>query len=284
MRKQRKTTIMKRPTPLIGAKGGAFGSNKLTSHVTNVPVGYEVEAVLMGKEEHDQRRQDRFWGLDKDSQDRIAERASMGQEDLLSQQNELFCKQTDLQRKWDREFHRKVLLENRAKALQKEEERQQYLKFLSFAESSEEVISRVWNPLSLEQPSPAFHPATSQSTIGESTLSLPNASSLVGTSVHVDGLQKSRAIVNEAAFSYRETLRKLNSLAPPSDQRSPSQDPNKATQPPQPSSDPFMNRGSRTTTNSTGTDRNPFVSSKKKLNEKGNEGLVIHVCSYVQCH
>jgi hypothetical protein len=134
----------------------------------------------------------------------------MNKEEQLSRRFEQFCQQTDLQRRWDREFHKKALLDNKVVALKKEKEREEYLAFLRTAVSSEDVISRVWQKA--KEPV-AVEPATrSQSQLVEASLSLPNSASLANTSVHLDGLQKSRAIINEAAFSYKETLKRLNAI------------------------------------------------------------------------
>ena len=228
MRKRTKTVALKR----ITAKA-VTGVPKFFG-VLNDPLGNQIENQLMQKEEAEQRRVDRFWGQDKDLFDRELENISMGIEDEASLRNEEQYKIIALHRRWDEEFHRHQWIENKALAVSRERERKEHLVLVTALQSSEDVVRCVWNnrapedaggdPVGLEDSkSRVFathhHPGRG-ATAGESafdaaggsssTFFAPSSLEAIHMSVHLDGLQKSRAIVDKASFEFKQTLRRIN--------------------------------------------------------------------------
>jgi hypothetical protein len=185
--------------------------------ILNDPLGNQMESKLMEKEEAEQRRCDRFWGQDKDLHDREIERKLMAEEDACSLKTEKWHETVAIQRRWDEEYQRNVWFENRSEAKYKEIERREYLKFISSSLSSDEVIGFVWGKKS-GSASIQSNQHESQglvfsdlSAIGkEVALSLPSAVGALHMSIHLDGLQQSRAIVDEASTAFKQTLRRIN--------------------------------------------------------------------------
>lgn len=192
--------------------------------ILNDPLGNQVESRLMEKEESEQRRTDRFWGQDKDFKDREYERSLMLAEDAASLTNEKWYETVELHKRWDEEYQRNLWFENRSQAKYKEIERREYLKFINSSLSSEEVIGFVWagnkkrasgssSSVSLPGES-AQHGGlvfSDLSAIGkEVSLSLPSAVGALHMSVHLDGLQQSKAIIDGASVAFKKTLRRIN--------------------------------------------------------------------------
>ena len=125
MMRKRKTVVAKRVTPKV-----MTGIPKVFG-ILNDPLGNQVEAKLMAKEESDQRRNDRFWGQDKDLHDRELERFSLALEDELSRANEKWHETVELHNRWDEEYQRNLWFENRSQAKYKEIERREYKKLVN---------------------------------------------------------------------------------------------------------------------------------------------------------
>ena len=210
MMRKRKTVVAKRITPKV-----MTGIPK-TFGILNDPLGNQIESKLMEKEETEQRKCDRFWGQDKDLQDRSAERHSMATEDASSLSYEKWLETMEIHKMWDEEFQRNLWFENRSQAKYREIERREYLKFVNSSLSSEEVINFVWgsasrNPTSDVSQSQQGLVFSDLSAIGkEVALSLPSAVGALHMSIHLDGLQQSRAIVDEASTAFKQTLRRIN--------------------------------------------------------------------------
>jgi hypothetical protein len=211
MMRKRKTVVAKRVTPkVMTGIPKSFG-------ILNDPLGNQMESKLMEKEEAEQRRCDRFWGQDKDLHDREIERKLMAEEDACSLKTEKWHETVAIQKRWDEEYQRNVWFENRSEAKYKEIERREYLKFVNSSLSSEEVIGFVWGhkgggaSLQSNQQESQGLVFSDLSAIGkEVALSLPSAVGALHMSIHLDGLQQSRAIVDEASTAFKQTLRRIN--------------------------------------------------------------------------
>ena len=213
--RKRKTVVAKRVTPKV-----MTGIPKLFG-ILNDPLGNQIESKLMEKEEAEQRRSDRFWGQDKDLHDRELERFLMAEEDAASLKNEKWYETVELHNRWDEEYQRNLWFENRSQAKYKEIERREYLKFVNSSLSSDEVINFVWdkrfggagaadgNGNGSNQQGLVF---SDLSAIGkEVSLSLPSAVGALHMSVHLEGLQRSRAVVDAASATFKQALRRINS-------------------------------------------------------------------------
>jgi len=214
MMRKRKTVVAKRITPKV-----MTGIPK-TFGILNDPLGNQVESRLMEKEEADQRRYDRFWGQDKDLQDRELERYRMADEDTASLANEKWYETVEIHRRWDEEYQRNLWFENRSQAKYKEIERREYLKFVNSSLSSDEVINFVWGGKTVGG---GLHSVAGESSARrdlifsdlsainrEVALSLPATVGALHMSVHLDGLQQAKAIVDEASTAFKQTLRRIN--------------------------------------------------------------------------
>lgn len=219
--RKRKTVVAKRITPkVMTGIPKSFG-------ILNDPLGNQVESKLMEKEEADQRRYDRFWGQDKDLQDRELERYRLAEEDTASLANEKWYETVEIHRRWDEEYQRNLWFENRSQAKYKEIERREYLKFVNSSLSSDEVINFVWgskaggggglNSLGGESNSNnkgSAHRSLIFSDLSainrEVALSLPATVGALHMSVHLDGLQQAKAIVDGASTAFKQTLRRIN--------------------------------------------------------------------------
>mmetsp|Transcript_34462 Transcript_34462/g.75973 ORF Transcript_34462/g.75973 Transcript_34462/m.75973 type:complete len:435 (-) Transcript_34462:276-1580(-) len=218
MIRKRKTIVTKRVAPK------AMAGIQKPFGVLNDPLGNHVETNMMAREETEQRRCDRFWGQDKDLHDREVERQLMSVEDDASLRNEQWYEKVQLHRRWDEEYQHSAWSESRGAARQHEAERKDYLKYIGSSLSSDEVIGFVWNRAGNQEglASHSSHShASSQSqdphtldlsAIGqEVALSLPATVGALHLSVHLDGLQQSRAIIDSASSTFKNTLRRINS-------------------------------------------------------------------------
>ena len=214
MMRKRKTVVAKRITPKV-----MTGIPKLFG-ILNDPLGNQIESKLMEREEADQRKYDRFWGQDKDLQDREIERFYMAQEDAASMANEKWYETVEIHKRWDEEYQRNLWFENRSQAKYKEIERREYLKFVNSSLSSDEVVNFIWDrKLRSDVASRKDHTSSAQqqglifsdlSAINrEVALSLPTTVGALHMSVHMDGLQQSRAIVDGASAAFKQTLRRM---------------------------------------------------------------------------
>lgn len=221
MIRKRKTVVAKRITPKV-----MTGIPKLFG-ILNDPLGNQVESSLMEKEEAEQRKTDRFWGQDKDFKDREHERSLMLTEDAASFANEKWFETVALHKKWDEEYQRNLWFENRSQAKYKEIERREYLKFVNSSLSSDEVINFVWKGSSRASGTSLHDGGSALNVVGgpqqgglvfsdisaigkEVSLSLPSAVGALHMSVHLDGLQQSKAIIDGASVAFKKTLRRIN--------------------------------------------------------------------------
>lgn len=210
--RKRKTVVAKRITPkVMTGIPKSFG-------ILNDPLGNQIESKLMAREESDQRKYDRFWGQDKDLQDRELERYRMAEEDTASLANEKWYETVEIHRRWDEEYQRNLWFENRSQAKYKEIERREYLKFVNSSLSSDEVINFVWGGKAGGGASVTGESSAHRGLIfsdlsainREVALSLPAAVGALHMSVHLDGLQQAKAIVDGASTAFKQTLRRIN--------------------------------------------------------------------------
>lgn len=184
---------------------------KMFGIVSN-PLDKQIESQLMAKEEKDQRKTDNFWGQDKDLHDRELERNMMVVEDEASLKNEHWNEKVKLHNRWDEEYQRNQWYENRSQFMYKEIERREYLKFVHSSLSSNEVINFVWDrneEVDVDKGSTVMQ--NMSSAIGnEISLSLPSTIGALHMSIHLDGLQQSKSIVEKASNSFKKTLRRVN--------------------------------------------------------------------------
>lgn len=100
----------------------------------------EVEQCHMG---------DRFWGLDRDMEDRQNENGAMMLEEKISRKMEFHFLTTAKHRQWDNELQEQKFYRSRVGEHQKDMERQQHMKLLNNPSvSTDELISMIWNNVS----------------------------------------------------------------------------------------------------------------------------------------
>jgi len=101
----------------------------------------EVEQCHMG---------DRFWGLDRDMEDRQNENNAMMLEETISRKLEFLHHTAAKHRQWDKEFEEQKFYRSRLSEHHKEMERQHHMKFLTNPSvSTDELIAMIWNNVSL---------------------------------------------------------------------------------------------------------------------------------------
>ena len=201
----------------------------LSGLLSSDPVGNTVEAEMMCQEEQNQRKIDLFWGIDKDNAYRAREKEGMGLEDFYSTHIQKSSKQIEKERQWDEEYHYKKLEEQRTKGFEKEVTMTKYLQKVATSDTPDDLLNYVWNqPTSSAVPNFASNTSnsirfdSSTSMIGSSTDSLSN--SILPTmkndgtqvniptvvSIHQDGLQQSRAVINDAEKRTGQPLKRVN--------------------------------------------------------------------------
>lgn len=212
--RKRKTLNLKR----VAARS-VIGTPKFIANNANISL---PENTLMAKEEWEQRLVDNFWGIDKDLHDRSEEQTLMAKEEILST---IMHKEINLlsqQKLWDREvldkesLYRDLDYENRV------QQRIDHLKLLNSPLSVEEVLNILWNgnvendglgsvlsniPSITEFDSSRVsnNPEMSQ------TISAPDQLNLdpMRVSLHMEGLQRSKEILDYARGQYRQVLKEL---------------------------------------------------------------------------
>jgi len=177
-------------------------------------------------QEKKQREIDTFWGKDKDLHDRMIESKIMVVEDARSYKLARWREQTVIFDAWDEVFRQKKLQEDRVKEGYREIERLEYIKYVNSSLTSDDIIDFVWdqnerkandNPRPKHadrwwrQSSSALLPPhqAAPSIQNEVSLSVPSTIGALRMSVHMDGMQQARVILNKANQSYKESLQLL---------------------------------------------------------------------------
>lgn len=193
--------------------------------VLNDPLGNQVENQLMEKEEKEQRHVDNFWGQDKDFCGRETENSLMSKEDVSSRRNEEEFEKIALHKRWDEMFHRSQWYTYKDLAARREKEREIHLKYLTAAQSTEAVMEQIWKVTHQNKSAGDFDQHFSKDFGGGSRAGNQeelrasggvnhfshSSIEAIHMSVHLDGLQQSRAIVDKASFTFKQTLRRINS-------------------------------------------------------------------------
>lgn len=270
--------------------GGSFSTARHGSVVyrhtggVNAPMGERLEAFGMQRAEEEQcGNSDKFWGIDKESEDRARDRVLMQREFELSSTHEQHCKVIQLQQvrkrtrrhllalpsnsrsqggclsifrsfhlshfshlislsclhtrqEWEKQYQRQQHDDAYAQALREMQTRREYMRALFTSGSSEEVMRFVWSadqqvlPRTGASPQRLGHPeargrqedstysATSgieslQRLLGGSAFELPQADQEYRPSLHLDGLQQSKALASGEAQTLGVSLRNRSSAA-----------------------------------------------------------------------
>jgi len=201
------------------------GHPKIIHNRSAEPLSWQKEEELMRIQEKKQREIDTFWGKDKDLHDRMIETKIMVVEDRRSYKLARWREQTAIFDAWDEVFRQKKLQEDRVKEGYREIERLDYIKYVNSSLTSDDIIDFVWdqNERKADNPRPrhadrwwrqsssALLPShqAAPSIQNEVSLSLPSTIGALRMSVHMDGMQQARVIVNKANQAYKESLRLL---------------------------------------------------------------------------
>lgn len=183
----------------------------------------------MERQEFLQRQVDNFWGLDKDLKDRNQEIAQMHAEDRLSRHVERDIKILAQQKIWDAEF-----AADERYRIQREKDRRAYmrvdhLRLVNSPLSVEELLHNIWN-LDPED-SVAILPQIASLSLATNAVANVNGSLGYGNSnvnnsleflqesiasmgsmrmsLHLEGLQQTREIINQASGEFRAMLKDL---------------------------------------------------------------------------
>jgi hypothetical protein len=230
MRKSRKSAIIKRVVTRSVSQTSKFVPT-FGSGLNNV-----AELSLMAREEWEQRLVDNFWGLDKDLKDRNQEIGLMTYEDRRSSYSERQLRINQLYELWDQEFHgyehQRKMYERHTTSI----ERTDHLKLINSPIAVEDIIKSLWNnhgsnqendindmiPTSLRENSRASSSLHYGSAVegggGAGGVIPPGSASLASSldslhmSVHLEGLQRSREILDNAKTSYRKVIKELNKV------------------------------------------------------------------------
>eukprot|EP01036_Dinobryon_divergens_P030987 gene30987-40317_t len=128
---------------------------------------------------------DRFWGLDRDLADRLSENTSMGIEDSISRELENLHLTVAKHKQWNAELEMQTFYASRSTAQSTKNPAAAQRSMVS-SRSESSALNQSYNP-------------------NQSTTTLSNQ-----MSVHLDGLQQSKAIVKEAGEAFVNTLKRMN--------------------------------------------------------------------------
>lgn len=204
---------------------GSVSYSFTRGNTKNDPLGEQMEFLGMHRAESEQRSyKDAFWGVDKEAADRDLDRALMTQEFELSSAQEMLLKTKDQEMQWEEQYQAKLHDEAYRAAVKEMKVRRDYMQRLFAAETSQEVMSYVWNPEAYVPPLPVFHspggrgggslrPGGAQrleesvndsmsgassfvKILGGSTFDLPPLDHEYQRHLHLDGLQQSKALAS----------------------------------------------------------------------------------------
>ena len=220
---RRGSTLTDTGKPQMGRHGSVSYSFTRGS-TKNDPLGEQMEFLGMHRAEAEQRsNKDAFWGVDKEAADRNLDRALMTQEFELSSAQEMLLKTKDQEMQWEEQYQAKLHDEAYRAAVKEMKVRRDYMQRLFAAETSQEVMSYVWNPDAHVPPLPVFHspgrgggslrPGGAQrleesindsmsgassfvKILGGSTFDLPPLDHEYQRHLHLDGLQQSKALAS----------------------------------------------------------------------------------------
>ncbi|RYH28851.1 hypothetical protein EON65_10620 [archaeon] len=222
MRKRKTLNVKRVTTRSIG------GLPKfLTSVGDSMPTSALVsEGFIMEREEKLQRLVDNFWGLDKDLRDRIHEQEEMSMEDRLSMLCESTQRMIRQQQKWEEEFVVEQKLREENDREDRVQQRLHHLRLINSPVPVEEVLTAIWglddhqhtpllpNIASLSLNSLYCAPnvkkmleegQTSEAHGDPSLLSLES----VRMPLHLEGLQRSREIIDQARNNIKVALKEI---------------------------------------------------------------------------
>ncbi len=235
MRKSRKSAIIKRVVARSISNSGmskfvpTFGSG----------LNNTAELSLMAREEWEQRLVDNFWGLDKDLRDRNQEIAIMTEEDYHSRKFEQRLRIERLHALWDEEYFRQQELERFIQRQNKSVIRTDHLKLINSPIPVEDIFHVLWAPTTSDHQQHLFIQEKIAPTLKDTARiglnGTGNFSSLDGggsssngaggggggatssldsvhMSLHLEGLQRSREILDNAKTSYRKVIKELKNL------------------------------------------------------------------------
>lgn len=223
--RKRKTQATKRSTARSIVNAVKFFSNVNASEQHEL--GTDEETFRMQRQEALQRQVDNFWGLDKDLKDRNREIALMAAEDQLSRHVERDIKILAQHRLWDYEFQ----LEEKMRS-QREKDRRAYmrvdhLRLINSPVSVEDLLHTIWH-LDPEQSVPILPQIASLSLATNSVANLQGMTDAAASqaqlehmqesiatlgsmrmSLHLEGLQQTREIINQASGEFKQVLKDL---------------------------------------------------------------------------
>lgn len=222
--RKRKTINIKRVTTR------SVGGDGIKKYITqSFVIDSTNESFMMENEERLQRLVDNFWGLDKDLTDRQYEISLMSEEDRRSMVQEYCLRMLKQHRQWDEEFlHEKAMKESMDRE-DKVQQRLDHLRLINSPYPVDEILQVIWN-LEDAEPAPLLPNIATLSL--NSLYSLPadaahrkdlmeggnldaSLSSLesVRMPLHLDGLQRSREIVDQAKANMKQVLKEIYSTS-----------------------------------------------------------------------
>jgi len=172
--------------------------NYIHSTMTDQEItAYELNNMVAA--ENDQNKVDKFWGLDKEANDKLREQCDMFQEEVHSISYERYLRRRALVSQWENEYltskesitSEMLSIESRL--------RRDYLRQLYICYSPADVINYKWPPLSQIDTSESFHEEYKNSwkTIDAFNLDkgLNFSLEFMESTIHLDGLQQSKTIL-----------------------------------------------------------------------------------------
>lgn len=195
----RKTSLThgKSFTKLIGHHNG-MTSNEISIYENTQMYYSELEQIIT----------DKFWGLDKESNDEFYERCEMKDEDDYSFQHELFCKTQHMKKIWENNEIINKKLNKEQNEIIENNAREEYLKTFYSVTNSGDIMNYKW-------PTRDIFPSTENNNNGNNGNNGNNNNqngyeiwNLVGepSTIHLDGLQQSRTIsLNGETYDPRKT-------------------------------------------------------------------------------
>jgi hypothetical protein len=186
------------------------------------------EESLMEREEKLKRLVDNFWGLDKDLNDRLAEQEKMAFEDSRSKTYEAMQRMIRQHEKWDQEFFEEQKMKEEQEREARIQQRLDHLRLVNSPMPIEEVLNSIWR-LDEAEGHPLLHNIASLSLnslysstnmkklVGESQMGDVNADpsqlslESVRMSLHLEGLQRSKEIIDQTRNNIRAALKGIYS-------------------------------------------------------------------------